>query len=87
MWSKKKKKKMTFTSLKNRTSSHFPTHSTIVRNYPWLELIGGAGVNDDSIGRLNFDGLRDVFKLFIVPSDGVFAVVSDGLTCAVTQQT
>ena len=44
-------------------------------------------MNDDSIGRLNFDGLRDVFKLFIVPSDGVFAVVSDGLTCAVTQQT
>ena len=44
-------------------------------------------MNYDSIGRLNFDGLRDVFKLFIIPSDGVFAVVSDGLTCTVTQQT
>ena len=44
-------------------------------------------MNYDSIGRLNFDGLRDVFKPFIVPSDRVFAVVGDGLTCAITQQT
>lgn len=78
---------MKFTSLKYRKSSYFSTHSTIVRNYPWLELIGRAGVNYDSVARLNFDGLRDVFKLFIVPSDGVFAVVSEGLSCAVTQQT
>ena len=42
-------------------------------------------MNYDSIGRLDFDGLRDVFKMFIVPSDGVFAVVGDGLTCTVTQ--
>lgn len=44
-------------------------------------------MNDDSIGCLDFDGLGDVIKPFVVPSDRVFAVIGDILNSAVAQQT
>lgn len=63
------------------------TYSTIVREDSGLELVWRARVNDYSVTRLEFYGFGDVLKLFVIPSDGVFTVVSDVLTCAVAQQT
>ena len=63
------------------------THSTIVRYYPWLKLVGRTRMNDDPISRLNFDGFGDVIKVFVVPSDGVFTMIRDVLKSAVAQQT
>ena len=43
-------------------------------------------MNDDPISRLNSEGLGDVIKLFVVPSDRVFTVIGDVLDSAVAQQ-
>ena len=66
--------------------NHVSTHPTFVRDNSWLKLVGRARVNDDPISRLNFNGLGDIIKLFVVPSDRVFTVIGNVLDGAVAQQ-
>lgn len=62
------------------------TYSAIVHEDSGLELVWRAGVNDHPITGLDSYGSGDVIKLFVIPSDGIFTVVSDVLTCTVAQQ-
>ena len=78
---------LTAVNYESYRGSGLSTHSAVVGDYSWLELVGGARVNDDAICRLNSDGLGDVIMLFIVPSDRVSAVIRNVLNSAVAQQT
>lgn len=59
------------------------TYPTIVREDTGLELVRRARVNNHSVTGLDSYGLGDVIKLFVIPSDRVFTMISDVLTCAV----